>query len=456
MLLAVAIGSYCFTACDKKPQKKKVVTQKKVEPKINVEAKFKEGRTLLLAGKYPEAAAVLAEVTADPGVSQPTLNWVSLHEAMAQLLANKTDAAKAIFSQIEERGRYSEKDTDAVQVNFFLDVAKNMKGPEMISADVAKDIDKWSYEGIALMIYGLKDWNMEKYDDAVLLLRQFANVDPEKMVAWADGYEELNQLKKLAENSANDYLAFLPATQVIQHVETLDQQQAAVDAARAARAQMKTVSKFSIQLDKIIDEYGPKVAAVMAAKEKASAEDEEFDAKALPAAKKKRSELLAKGLFTDARQAILDPPLRTNPARDEAQLLAKKASWLGNFKSQLIEDINKNGYNKPLNKRAGAATGGPAKRADEQSLYIETPKGPEAVPWGDLAPDALFTMAQSYIAADMPPEITSFRKWHLGVYGCYIGKTEESYPLMKEAAEVRTILKEELPYFEKPIPEGTF
>ena len=46
----------------------------------------------------------------------------------------------------------------------------------------------------------------------------------------------------------------------------------------------------------------------------------------------------------------------------------------------------------------------------------------------------------------------AFRKWHLGVFASFAGKSE-SLPLLKEAAELRPIFGEELHLFEKPVED---
>jgi hypothetical protein len=57
-------------------------------------------------------------------------------------------------------------------------------------------------------------------------------------------------------------------------------------------------------------------------------------------------------------------------------------------------------------------------------------------------------MSKSFIQPDMPPEITGFRKWHLGVFAFYAGKKKEALELLQEAAKLRTVFKDELPIFE--------
>ncbi len=446
-LLAITVA--CLPACDQRPKAKAPAAAKKKKSNLSPDAELKKGRQQMLAGQFSEAAATLMAVQEEE-IRQPLLNWIAFQEGMALMLAGRDTEAVEVFGKVEDRGPFSKHPKDELEANFFLNVAHQLRGKNPISPDVAKDYDRWTFEGFALLLYALKNWNLEKFDDAVALFRQFENASPERMVEWADGPDQLKQLKELAEACVNDYNEYQPASKALKDATSTEQQHAAVELAKAARAKMKLNTKLTKEIDAALADLGPKVAAVMAEKQKMSDDEMSFDAKELPEAKKKRTELMDKFMFAEARQVIQDPQFKTEKARDEQGLLVKRSSWLANFKSQLLEDINAKGYAKPLKSKAGVALPGAIVKADEQSFYVQTPRGPLPVAWAELAPEGIFTMGQEFIAPDMTPEIISFRRWHLGVYGSYIGKQDEALKLMKEAAEVRAILKEELPSFEKP------
>ena len=444
-----------FAGCDKKNKSsaKPVAEKKKAGP--SVDARYKEARQLLLEGKFSEAAVAFRELGAEPKIRQPLWNWISMLEGMSLLLEGKEPEARKVYAEIVKRGPYSEKEQDAVMAKFFLDVSQLLAGDAVIPATVAKDYDRWSFEGIVFLLYALKDWNLENFEEAVPLFRQFAAVSPERMVEWADGPDDLKRLQGIAENCVNDYLEYRPAHEGLKAAASIEDQAAALEKAKEARGKMKLNTKLSKTLDAQIAELSPKVASVMAEKAKMSAEEQAFDDKVLPEAKKKRTELLAKYQFEAAKQVISDPNFKTEKAKDEQALLIKKASWLANFKSQLVEDLNAKGYAKPLNSKAGAPIAGGVAKADDQQLLVNSPRGLVPVPWSDVAPESVFTMAQSFIAPDMPPAISAFRKWHLGVFASYAGKNTESQTLLKEAAELRSIFAEELPVFAQPVsPEN--
>ena len=143
----------------------------------------------------------------------------------------------------------------------------------------------------------------------------------------------------------------------------------------------------------------------------------------------------------------MDANVKTEKSRDEQELLAKKAQWLANFKSQLIEDLNKTGYALTITRKTGEAVPGGVAKANDQQLILRA--GGAALPWADLSLDSAYEMGQSFIQPDMPPDITAFRKWHLGVFAFYAGKNKEALELLTAAAKLRSVFKEELPLFEK-------
>src|SRR5258708_33214801 len=132
---------------------------------------------------------------------------------------------------------------------FVVNVARQLRTKDPVAATAGRDYDKWSFEGIALLALALKDWNLEKFDDATALFRQFADVAPEKMVDWADGPADLTKLKALGGDFINDYKQFEPANKGLQDAKTPEEQMAAVEAAKAARAKMKMTTKMSTSLD---------------------------------------------------------------------------------------------------------------------------------------------------------------------------------------------------------------
>ena len=191
-------------------------------------------------------------------------------------------------------------------------------------------------------------------------------------------------------------------------------------------------------------------AAPTPKKPDASADELAADDKALGDAKQKRLALFAKFQFAEAHAAITDPALKTDEAREQQELLGKKAQWLANFKSQLIEDVNKTGYAAPITRKSGPPLPGGIVQADDLQIKLRSQRGLIPIPWTDVSFDSVLAMGASFILPNMPKEIAAFRKWQLGVFASYAGKKPEALALLQEAAQLKPIYRDELPIFQHP------
>ena len=444
LLLLLAVS------CDQQPATPPENAAEKVKKKKlgSPDTLFTEARSKMINGQFDEAAEAFAQITAEQKVRQPLLNWIDFHQGLALMLASREDEAQLAFAKIDERGPFTKAGSDAQVANFFVTIAHLLRDKEPIPAAAGKDYDKWSYEGIVTLAFALKDWNLEKYDDATALFRQFGDVAPEKMVEWADGPPDLAKLKDIANNYVNDYNEYTPASKALADATAPEDQQVAIDKAKAARGRMKLTTKLSKSLDATLADLSPKVASILAEKSRASSEEIAADTKALTDAKQKRADFIAKFQFTEAHSAIADATLTIEKSKDEQETLAKKTEWLANFKSQLIEDLNKKGYSGPITGKSGAALSDGIVKADDQQVTLHSIRNP--VPWSDISLDSDFAMASSFIPPDMPPELAAFRKWHLGVFAFFAGKRKEGLALVHEAADIKPVYKDELPLFEHP------
>jgi hypothetical protein len=62
-----------------------------------------------------------------------------------------------------------------------------------------------------------------------------------------------------------------------------------------------------------------------------------------------------------------------------------------------------------------------------------------------VPPETIITIAQSFIPADMPPQLAAFRRWSLGVFMAYVGKAAEARPHLQAASEAMEVFREEIP-----------
>jgi eukaryotic-like serine/threonine-protein kinase len=167
---------------------------------------FPEACAKLAEGDAAAASAAFRAAGGQPNLQQPRLNWVNLLEGLSELAAGQGADSYATFKQIQERGRFSKKPEDQALATFFLTTAQHMTDEGPIAPSVARGADGKTYEAIIPLLYGMKDWEQGKVEDAMTLLRQFRQAAPAGNDAW------IAQLTPFATAYIEEYTAYQMAT----------------------------------------------------------------------------------------------------------------------------------------------------------------------------------------------------------------------------------------------------
>jgi hypothetical protein len=186
----------------------------------------------LADGRTAEAATSLAGVAAQKP-DQPWLNWTNLFEGLAQLLAGHRVEANAHFKKVEERGPYSKKAAEKGQANLLVEVAKRMQSDQPINPADFERTNLSNYESVRLLFYGLKNWDLGKYEEAAKLLRQFRQATPGGPDAW------IADLKPVAGNFLDEYTAFEMVSNRAKNAKSLDEKKNALNALKSVKGKLE-------------------------------------------------------------------------------------------------------------------------------------------------------------------------------------------------------------------------
>jgi tetratricopeptide (TPR) repeat protein len=448
MVFAGVAMAALLCSCDRNDQARATPPPKQKAVAPPLAPRFKAACSKIIAGKYDEAAADFAQINVENDPSQPLYDWIMVQQGLALMLAGKDDEARKLFGKLEDAGPFSTEEDDRKLAKFFVSLSHSLRNEEPIPVDAGKDFDKWTYEAFGLLFAGLKDWSLDKYDDALPLLRQFFSASPKGPALWIGDEDYVTKLKEMAGSFAEDYTQFHEAGETLAKAKSPEEKKDAIDAAKTLRAQMKYPSKLTRSLDATIADLQPKVMAAVHENERLSAEAEAADSKAFATAKEKGDALMKEYRFTDAKEAYKDPDLKQQDRIDQQNAYIKKAQWLISFKTNLIKELAKTPYTGPLKAAAtGAPIAGSVVGADDEQLQLKTARGGVfPAQWTEISPDSIFDMAKSFIHPDTPPDIAAFRKWQLGVFAAQYGK-KEAAKLLKEAAELRPTFEPELALF---------
>jgi len=212
----------------------------------------------LTDGQATEAAAALAKIV-EQKPPQPRLNWAELLEGAARLIGGEKAEAAAAFSKIESRGSYSKKVTEKPLADFFVEVASRMQGEATIDPAVVKVANAAGFENIALLLYGVKNWEYGAFDDAVELLRRFRQAAPTGRDAW------IADLKPVAAGYLEEFTAFQMAADRVKSARTLEEKKAAVGSLKAVKGKLakraqELASKTSADLARLEKERAAQFA----------------------------------------------------------------------------------------------------------------------------------------------------------------------------------------------------
>jgi len=411
-----------------------------------VDSQFREARSQILAGKYEAASKTLRKLDARTDIAQPLQNWVTFYAGLAELFAGREPEARVLFAKLEDRGPFSNDPGDRKLAAFFVEVGGTLRKEGPVSSTIARNYDKFNHEAVALLAYALKNESIGNLDEALTFYRQFTTSQSKSSEPFIGFNNQLAKYRDFAMNILENQDQFESANKALTAVNkarTPLEKKSALDEAKLARSKITGTGKLTASLDTAIAELEPQVVALVTEQTRMVAEDEEFDAKALPEAKAKRAALMAQAKFAEAKEAIMEPTLRTEKGRTEQDMLARKSAYLDNFKYNLIQDLPK-GYSQPIKFKNGATAAAVAK-LDADAIHIRDGSVVKPVPWSEVSPESIFAMAKSLLAPDAPAEFLTFRKWHLGVFAAYIGKTEEARALMAEAAASNPVYEPEIP-----------
>jgi len=183
---------------------------------------FPEACAKLAEGDAVAAAAAFRNAGIQPKIQQPKLNWANLLEGLSELAAGQGADSYATFKRIQERGPFSKKPEDQALASFFLDTAKRMTDEGPIAPALAGGADNKNYEAIIPLLYGMKDWDQGKVDDAMKLLRQFRQAAPSGNDAW------IAQLIPFAAAYIEDFTAYQMAADRYKAAKSFTEKKAAV------------------------------------------------------------------------------------------------------------------------------------------------------------------------------------------------------------------------------------
>ena len=406
---------------------------------------YSEGRNRLIRGDYAHAQGIFHELGAQQNLPHPLDRWVTLHEGLSDLLAGNLKQARGVFRGLVEKGPFSDAPEDRTLANFFVETARTVAVGDTVSGSASKDFSTDNCSPLGLFVYGLNDWEMSQFDDAVPLFQAFLATDPKEPNDWIAEYNPL------ADKYTADYAGYKKVAAEIAVAGNLAKEKEAMDDLHALNGRLQIPGRLPEKLVVIEADLQKKITAAEA-EEKRHAEQlalqREQETKALAAAKEKYNSLLPGYQFAEAQDVIEKTEIKDPTVAIEKTSLLKKAQWLAKFKETLIADINTTGYPLAGSKGNSAPIEGGVFKATQTQIEIQTKYGPLDVLWTELPPSEILTLAGYFTGKTTSPEMVVNRQWLAGVFAITAGLPKEGKTFLEMASQTKPEYREQMSLFE--------
>ncbi len=199
-----------------------------------------QARQKLASGDATGAAEVFRKILTQPAVSEAHTNWLHMQLGLAELIAGRRADADAAFTKVRDTVTLGTSLAEQRLATFFKETAALMIGESPIAPASLKEVNSSSYEMFGLLLFGVKNWELGKFEDATVIFRDFRNVSSEGPSAW------IASLKPLGSRYIDNFTSFQMAMEHLKLAKTVEQKAAAADELRNLKA------PFSQRVDKLI------------------------------------------------------------------------------------------------------------------------------------------------------------------------------------------------------------
>ncbi len=446
------------------------------DAKVTPAATYEAARHQIVEEKYTDAQESLRQVSQQKGLTQPLTSWVRVHQGLTALLNHQTSDARGIFEALQTAGMFSTEARQHALANFFVETGRFLAAKEKIPASVVPSWDKNNFEAMALLLFGLKDWEQGEFKDANALFKAFLEGKPGGEYRWIGEYNPI------ARKAVHDFALYAPLH------ERLNANESNRAALRAdfvkAGGQLQTTGKMVEAFFAAETELGNAAAStgVSNGSEAASAtlsptgnpavqappasatpvpalagttREHEAETVRWQTAHESYEQMVALGRFDEA-QAVLEHVQLADPNYLRArELTLGRARHLVAFKKTLINDLNApGGYPQPVTSRRGTTYPRGIAHAAPDMLQASTPYGTIGVPWTDFAPVALLNVAAYYTDNTRDPRQAAERRWLAAIYALENGRAADAKALAALAARDLPQHQKDLDQFNAPVGTG--
>ena len=318
------------------------------------------------------------------------------------MIARETSQARQAFQDIQNAGENGFAKDDADLAKFFSDTTKTLLGPGTIPARPL-DVNGPSYQAFAALLFGLRDVELADATNAVAWLEQTARAQPGVRFAW------IGDFKPIAQKYLDDCKLYL------------DWKKEADEAKDPAAVAHHLENTRGIVENKKFKARTPLSDQVFAEEKNLSrqiADQQKAESARREQQRKKQAEQAAQ------------------------EVARKRPQWLADWRSKLIDDLNRTHFTGEITDLVGAKYSG-IDGATEQTLTMKIgPYGSAQVPWGKFSPQTLLALSTTFIKPGTSD--AADREWRCAIFASETGQKEEARKLAEAAAAKKPEYRDQL------------
>ncbi len=360
---------------------------------------YEDARALLVKGDFAGAAKQFQVIAADPKVPSPLRHWAYVHKGLAHLFAGDLIDSRESFEALRELGAPTGE--GASLAKFFSSLADKARSPGAVKASEVRDFDRATTGPLAMLVLGMKNWELTDFDEAAALIRQFNSAQPSGTFAWIAEY------KPLVTTRVADLTEYRGAMEMVKAATTSNAANAAREALTRTRAALHDKGKLASKVDSVLAELPQGSTSAQQSETRSGADD----AGKLDSALNKAIEQAAKWQFATAREELSTLALTAPVQIARRDLLITKLGWLEDAKGTLIAASSAGGRSTGLTRKDGSALGGAITKATQDGLESS---GGGKIGWQDVAPSGLIAVLGAANAPDA--------QWSAGVLAAWAGE----------------------------------
>ncbi len=213
------------------------------------DADYESARQKLFAGDTAGAAEAFAKL-GNAKLSRPMIDWVNFHEALAHFRAGKLEEGQAALRKIESRGRESSDTGSRKVVEFLVETAAAATSSRPVPMNVASRLDTKNHEALALLIFGLQNWQLQRFAEADFFLGKFDTTQP-------IGSEWVADYKPLIADYLSDLRQYRDAVTAVKMATTPELKRTAAAVIDEARKNLKADGAMRARLGDMRKKLGP-------------------------------------------------------------------------------------------------------------------------------------------------------------------------------------------------------